>query len=133
MWQRESTQGTRDLQTICVVREENGGSKEAKGETARGRMVESWRWGLVIRRVDLGNNRGGRQNAMDNQKRVLKYGQEGKRAKERSGPRHHGVGEQGNGQGCTPGSKGGEMKAVEVREGEDSEVGAWCKVPWAMA
>lgn len=80
MWQRESTQGTRDLQTICVVREENGGSREAQGETARGRMVERWRWGLMMSRVDLGNSRGGRQNGMDNQKslKIWPRGKEGK-------------------------------------------------------
>ena len=69
MWQRDSTQGTRgenrDLQTIGLVREENGGGREAQEETVEGRMVETGVGGSD-QEAGCGEQRG-RQNGTENQ------------------------------------------------------------------
>lgn len=73
MWQRlhTGTRENRDPQTIGLVREVNGGGREAK-EGVEGRMVETgvgglrsggWMWGAE----------GGRQNGTENQNSLSKH------------------------------------------------------------
>ena len=81
MWQRDSTQGTRgenrDLQTIGLVREENGGGREAQEETVEGRMVETGVGGSD-QEAGCGEQRG-RQNGTENQSlKAQLRGREGK-------------------------------------------------------
>ena len=56
----------RDLQTIGLVRAENGGGREAKEESVEGRMVETGVGGSD-QEAGCGEQRG-RQNGMENQK-----------------------------------------------------------------
>lgn len=125
MWQ-ELTQGTRENQGpsnyIGLVREVNGGGREAKEEGVEGRMVETG-VGAQIRRLDVGN-RG--QAEWDGEPEQSQSTAERKVGKGDRNPCHQGAGEQGNGQGCIPGSRRKAGNGGEDRGGGGEE-GPACK------
>ena len=114
----------RHLQTIGLVREENGGGREAKEESVEGRMVETGVGGSD-QEAGCGEQRG-RQNGMENQK-SLKAQLRGKAGKGEIRTKSSGSRRARQWAGVHSKVQGGGGGAMEEEGGGGGEAGAWCK------
>ena len=114
----------RDLQIMGLVREENGGGREAKEESVEGRMVETGVGGSD-QEAGCGEQRG-RQNGTENQK-SLKAQLSGKEGKGEIRTMSSGSRRARQWAGVHSRVQGGEGGATEEEGGGGGEAGAWCK------
>ena len=126
MWQRLHTrnQGAKTGTVLGLVREENGGGREAKEESVEGRMVETGVGGSD-QEAGCGEQRG-RQNGTENQK-SLKAQLSGKEGKGEIRTMSSGSRRARQWAGVHSRVQGGEGGATEEEGGGDEEAGAWCK------
>ena len=126
MWQRLHTrnQGAKTGTVLGLVREENGGGREAKEESVEGRMVETGVGGSD-QEAGCGEQRG-RQNGMENQK-SLKAQLRGKAGKGEIRTKSSGSRRARQWAGVHSRVQAGEGGATEEEGGGGGEAGAWCK------
>lgn len=114
----------RDPQTIGLVREVNGGGREAKEESVEGRMVETGVGGSD-QEAGCGEQRG-RQNGTENQN-SLKAQLRGKAGEGEIRTMSSGSRRARQWAGVHSRVQGGEGGATEEERGGGGEAGAWCK------